>query len=529
MKDLSLTKLHFKVFSCFVLLSVLLILAQGCGSKKSESTEAENDIDSLDADFDADFDKVVEDADETEDEKDWDSDKTEDEENWDSDDTDDSETVSEPDNSDTESDNDQDFTDYDDAEPFIDPCLEEPCKSVENSTGECLTKGMTGDYVCLCKENFVWFPNKKTCEPVSSFKGLSCTGQIKCYDNEKEIPCPKAGEPFSGQDANYAENRSCLPQNFTIKNYGSDKTVIDNNSKLEWVQEVRVSYYPSNYPNTISVGGYSDWRKTTFKDYKSIIDSGTFDPVINEAYFPDTPSGIFVMGMLEYLHHTGPQQGYAYYIMGGIDFQTGLATARCSDQHTEIGDIPGNMPKELNYRSVRDLPDKQESCTVTLQTGEYELLNLLPQKLLLLKTPEKDKNWQEALEYCENLSYAGISEWRLPNRNETYFIHDHDTEYPYSFWSSTSYTNDPTQAIVYTTIFCTGVCCTQFYSTTAQNKTNKAHTACVAFDPCPEGEMWTGEKCTSFDELGLKSNGGGLKEKGSEWEDPNFECSLQIL
>ena len=81
----------------------------------------------------------------------------------------------------------------------------------------------------------------------------------------------------------------------------------------------------------------------------------------------------------------------------------------------------------------------------------------------------------------------------------------------------------------FTTIFCTGVCCTQFYSTTAQNKTNKAHTACVAFDPCPEGEMWTGEKCASFDELGLKSDGGGPKENGYEWKDPNFECSLQIL
>jgi len=32
------------------------------------------------------------------------------------------------------------------------------------------------------------------------------TGQTKCYDNEKEIPCPKEGEPFYGQDANYTIN-----------------------------------------------------------------------------------------------------------------------------------------------------------------------------------------------------------------------------------------------------------------------------------------------------------------------------------
>ena len=516
MKDLSLTKLHFKVFFCFVLLSALLFFAPGCGGKKSEPAEAESDADSLDADFDGvDYDY------------DYDDYETEDEEDLDSDDTDDSETVSESDNDGIESDNDQDFTDYEEDEPVQGICLEEPCKDIENSTGKCLLKGSEDDYVCVCKENHVWFPNKKTCEPVSSFKGLSCTGQTKCYDNEHEIPCPKAGEPFFGQDGNYAENRSCLPQNFTIKHYGSDKTVIDNNSGLEWVQEVRVSYYLSNYPNTISVGGYSDWRDTFFRDYNSIIDSGTFDPVINEAYFPDTPSGIFVIGKIyEYWDKTGPYSGNNYYGMEGIDFKTGFAKTYYSDRHTQIGDIPGNMPKELNYRSVRDLPDKQESCTVTLQTGEYELLNLLPQKLLVFVNHEEGKNWQEALEYCENLTYAGISDWRLPNRNEVFSATPYHLNDIYGlwFWSSTTYTKNPTQAVSYTQSSST------HHLSTADKISEKATANfCVAFDPCPEGEMWTGEKCASFDELGLKSDGGGPKENGYEWKDPNFECSMQIL
>jgi hypothetical protein len=32
------------------------------------------------------------------------------------------------------------------------------------------------------------------------------SGQTKCYDNEKEIPCPNPGEPFYGQDGNYNIN-----------------------------------------------------------------------------------------------------------------------------------------------------------------------------------------------------------------------------------------------------------------------------------------------------------------------------------
>jgi hypothetical protein len=32
------------------------------------------------------------------------------------------------------------------------------------------------------------------------------TGQNKCYDLVEEIPCPKTGEPFYGQDGNYNIN-----------------------------------------------------------------------------------------------------------------------------------------------------------------------------------------------------------------------------------------------------------------------------------------------------------------------------------
>lgn len=38
--------------------------------------------------------------------------------------------------------------------------------------------------------------------------------------------------------------------------------------------------------------------------------------------------------------------------------------------------------------------------------------------LMWQKTYEEDKAWQAALSYCENLDYAGYSDWRLPNKNE---------------------------------------------------------------------------------------------------------------
>ena len=61
--------------------------------------------------------------------------------------------------------------------------------------------------------------------------------------------------------------------------------------------------------------------------------------------------------------------------------------------------------------------------------------------------------WQNALSYCENLSWAGHGDWRLPNRKELRSIVDnHDASSPvidttafpatpssYYFWSSSSY------------------------------------------------------------------------------------------
>jgi len=45
------------------------------------------------------------------------------------------------------------------------------------------------------------------------------TGQTKCYDADGNeiIPCPQLGEPFYGQDANYAP---CNPHSYTMLSGG---------------------------------------------------------------------------------------------------------------------------------------------------------------------------------------------------------------------------------------------------------------------------------------------------------------------
>lgn len=67
---------------------------------------------------------------------------------------------------------------------------------------------------------------------LSSHRRIASTRQTACYDNVREIACPKEGEPFSGQDASYRSPR--LP--YLNRD---DGTVIDLNTGLTWTRALR--------------------------------------------------------------------------------------------------------------------------------------------------------------------------------------------------------------------------------------------------------------------------------------------------
>lgn len=67
--------------------------------------------------------------------------------------------------------------------------------------------------------------------------------------------------------------------------------------------------------------------------------------------------------------------------------------------------------------------------------------------LIWQKTYVSGKTWQQALSYCESLTYAGYSDWRLPNKNELASLINYKKYNPASdfpdmlstgFWSSST-------------------------------------------------------------------------------------------
>lgn len=75
--------------------------------------------------------------------------------------------------------------------------------------------------------------------------------------------------------------------------------------------------------------------------------------------------------------------------------------------------------------------------------------------LIWQKTYESGKTWEEALDYCEDLTYAGYSDWRLPDKNELASLVNYEKANPASdfpdmpkeyFWSSSTYIHDTSLA-----------------------------------------------------------------------------------
>jgi len=400
---------------------------------------------------------------------------------------------------------DEEFVDDEDedTEPELDSCESNPCKNVENSNGECIAIGNI-DYVCGCEKGYAWFGKEEGCLSIKikDIYGAVCTGQTKCYDMEKEIPCPKDGEPFYGQDAQYAKAGKCEPINYTIKQYNNGETVIDNNSGLEWQKKVipvrygsfdSASTYCESY---FGIGGHSDWRLPKPSEQMTIIDSGRYNPAINETYFPDTLPEFFYSN--EYGMTAGFQHRETY--MGGVDFKSGLY------QSYMVSDIGGGyMPEAASVRCLRTAKKPADCLRKVIKNDDYEILLDLSNNLVFKNTVNSGKNWQGALDYCENLTYAGISDWRLPNRNEVNSALNDGSHY---LWTSTTSVSNPAEALVSRNIY-----------SEYQKKEALFEVQCVASSPCKAGkEIWNGKECKSFSELNLKEGGCNCLD-GYAWED----------
>lgn len=319
-------------------------------------------------------------------------------------------------------------------EECVNPCNANPCSNLSNSTKVCTPLSPT-DYSCGCNSGYGW--NGEECiKPLTL--GNICTGQTKCYNASTSISCPTSTSAnFYGQDAQYRSK--CAAQSFKEITAFGQKIVIDKNTGLVWKQSPSSSEYTwenreihCNELNSSNYGGINTWRVPTSLEILTIADSSKYYPAVITTIFPEMPADAYLWTSEEYTsdlgRRFGTNTGYA-----GYDLKTNTYKVLCVS-----GD---KMPKGVfASQTISGKVVINDSTTGLMWQKEYAT----------------GKTWQQALKYCEDSTYAGYSDWRLPNKNETASLLNHDkSAAPYSnfpdmptnhFWSSSTVVNLTTNA-----------------------------------------------------------------------------------
>ena len=307
----------------------------------------------------------------------------------------------------------------------VSPCNSNPCSSVENSTGIC-TATSAMNYSCGCNSGYYWWGIEAGCTDKKLTLGNICTGQTSCYDDSIAISmiCPSSSSAdFFGQDAQYAALGKCTPQSFSPGTGTLAGTVIDNNTGLIWEQSPSENTYTwddaQNHCtdlNNSNYGGINTWRVPNPLEFMTIVDNSTYNPATNSNFTNmPTENSSYLWTSKEYNENNST----AYYFSPSYGWNSYNGTKTYTH-------------KVLCVSGDEIQPATSANFTTQTISGEV-VVSDSKTGLIWQKEYVTNKTWQQALKYCEDLTYAGYSDWRLPNKNElASLLNPGKSEAPYS-------------------------------------------------------------------------------------------------
>jgi Leucine-rich repeat (LRR) protein len=278
------------------------------------------------------------------------------------------------------------------------------------------------------------------------------SGQRKCYNNDygNEISCPQPGEPFYGQDGNYLINE----QSYTkLDEQGNDLPddaqewvmVRDNVTGLIWEIKTekddaedysslhdadnKYMWYDSNPEtngghsgyfnngqnteayirdlNLKSFGGFSDWRLPSQHELLSIV-TMNMNPAIDTNMFPNAKSDIYFSSTNHHYNHSWSSWLWV------VNFENGNISSCERNSVYYIRAVRGGNTKTTDH-----LYDNNDGTITDIANG------LMWEKEIVSARP-----WADALSYCESLTLADYSDWRLPDKLSLQSIIDYSHYYP---------------------------------------------------------------------------------------------------
>lgn len=269
-----------------------------------------------------------------------------------------------------------------------------------------------------------------------------------------------------GEDRDHPRN----PMSFTILEDG--QVILDNNTRLMWEQDLNFRskklvpakgepmpqdvFYPTEleprrrpyheavqYCKDLRLGGFDDWRMPTNKEAHTIAHYGAARPTIHEKYFSGVYSGL---------------PGYGDRGKGGM--WSGPVAPDHPNSAWHLGFIDGHMmgyPRG-GYKTTRCVRADDNGAFFNpdfVDNMNGTITDRIARLMWIQTVPPNISEWEEAIQFCEDLVFAGYDDWKLPSNKEMISMSDYtlqkpaldtqffpETDYKNHYWTRTNETRD---------------------------------------------------------------------------------------
>jgi hypothetical protein len=268
------------------------------------------------------------------------------------------------------------------------------------------------------------------------------TGQTRCYSTDGVLNCPSENQTFHGQDAQYQGHQPIYTDN-------GDGTITDEVTGLLWQKAFSEVHWAdaAAAAAATTTGGYTDWRVPSIKELYSLINyTGVTGQGANPSATtaPDDAVPYLDTGLFTFKY--GSENGryidaqyvtsteYVSTVMNreecffGVNFADGRIKCYPQNPHQERtyyaryvrGKLYGiNTFQDNGDRTISD--QATDLTWMQSDSGDSQFSDSLTE----YDHQDGSLKWEEALDFCEDLSLAGQDDWRLPNAKELQSIVDY--------------------------------------------------------------------------------------------------------
>ncbi len=225
---------------------------------------------------------------------------------------------------------------------------------------------------------------------------------------------PQTGDSHIFHEFDDGYRQSGLARNFS-RNYLTE-TVFDVSTGLTWQDSPDVAALQFNWQEardyclTLELGGITNWRLPSPLELLYLVDFNRHgvaerDPRLDASFVHSFRYDGF--SKLPYYYWSNDKDGSSAL---RVDFRTGYLSQHATTNDNYVRCVSGVnpfMPSLWKYNADSDVVFDVNSKLMWQDTVEVEN-NLM--------------NWHKAIHYCENLELKGLTDWRLPNVNESHTI-----------------------------------------------------------------------------------------------------------